>query len=92
MKVRKEPIRKCLATGERLSKKDLVRIVRTPEGEIKIDQTGKLNGRGAYLSKSLEAIKLARTKNIIGKALEVEIPEAIYEQLFQIVGDKDGKN
>jgi len=92
MKVRKEPIRKCLATGERLSKKDLVRIVRTPEGEIKIDQTGKLNGRGAYLSKSLEAIKLAKTKNIIGKALEVEIPEAIYEQLFQIVGDKDGKN
>ena len=92
MKVRKEPIRKCLATGERLSKKDLVRIVRTPEGEIKIDQTGKLNGRGAYLSKSLEAIKLARTKNIIGRALEVEIPEAIYEQLFQIVGDKDGKN
>lgn len=92
MKVRKEPIRKCLATGERLSKKDLVRIVRTPEGEIKIDQTGKLNGRGAYLSKSLEAIKLAKTKNIIGRALEVEIPEAIYEQLFQIVGDKDGKN
>jgi len=92
MKVRKEPIRKCLATGERLSKKDLVRIVRTPEGEIKIDQTGKLNGRGAYLSKSLEAIKLAKTKNIIGKALETEIPEAIYEQLFQIVGDKDGKN
>ena len=92
MKVRKEPIRKCLATGERLSKKDLVRIVRTPEGEIKIDQTGKLNGRGAYLSKSLEAIKLAKTKNIIGKALEVEIPEAIYEQLFQLVGDKDGKN
>ncbi|HOF43452.1 MAG TPA: YlxR family protein [Bacilli bacterium] len=92
MKVRKEPIRKCLATGMRFSKKDLVRIVRTPEGEIKIDQTGKLNGRGAYLSKSLEAIKLARTKNIIGRALEVEIPEAIYEQLFQIVGDKDGKN
>ncbi|HNZ73915.1 MAG TPA: YlxR family protein [Bacilli bacterium] len=92
MKVRKEPIRKCLATGMRFSKKDLVRIVRTPEGEIKIDQTGKLNGRGAYLSKSLEAIKLAKTKNIIGKALEVEIPEAIYEQLFQIVGDKDGKN
>ena len=92
MKVRKEPIRKCLATGMRFSKKDLVRIVRTPEGEIKIDQTGKLNGRGAYLSKSLEAIKLARTKNIIGRALEVAIPEAIYEQLFQIVGDKDGKN
>ncbi|HOC97836.1 MAG TPA: YlxR family protein [Bacilli bacterium] len=92
MKVRKEPIRKCLATGERLSKKDLVRIVRTPEGEIKIDQTGKLNGRGAYLSKSLEAIKLAKTKNIIGKALETEIPDNIYEQLFQLVGDKDGKN
>ncbi|HQO93660.1 MAG TPA: YlxR family protein [Bacilli bacterium] len=92
MKVRKEPIRKCLATGMRFSKKDLVRIVRTPEGEIKIDQTGKLNGRGAYLSKSLEAIKLAKTKNIIGKALETEIPDNIYEQLFQLVGDKDGKN
>jgi predicted RNA-binding protein YlxR (DUF448 family) len=92
MKVRKEPIRKCLATGERLSKKDLVRIVRTPEGEIKIDQTGKLNGRGAYLSKSLEAIKLAKTKNIIGRALETEIPDTIYEQLFQLIGDKDGKN
>jgi predicted RNA-binding protein YlxR (DUF448 family) len=92
MKVRKEPIRKCLATGMRFSKKDLVRIVRTPEGEIKIDQTGKLNGRGAYLSKSLEAIKLAKTKNIIGKALETEIPDTIYEQLFQLIGDKDGKN
>lgn len=92
MKVRKEPIRKCLATGMRFPKKDLVRIVRTNEGEIKIDLTGKLNGRGAYLSKSIEAIKLAKTKNIIGRALEIEIPEAIYEELLQLVGDKDEKN
>ena len=51
MKPRKIPMRKCVVTGERFEKKDLLRIVRTPEQEVIYDKTGKANGRGVYLSK-----------------------------------------
>ena len=63
--MKKIPMRKCLASGESVPKKDLLRIVRTPEGEVKVDTTGKLNGKGAYLKKSLEALEIAKKKNHI---------------------------
>ena len=53
--MKKTPMRRCLATNESFPKKDLLRIVRTPEGEVKVDLSGKLNGKGAYISKSMEA-------------------------------------
>jgi predicted RNA-binding protein YlxR (DUF448 family) len=82
---RKVPMRKCVATGEMLPKKELVRIVRSKEGEVSIDLTGKKSGRGAYLSKDREAILLAKKKNILANHLEVQINESLYEELLQLI-------
>ena len=82
---RKVPLRKCVATGEMKPKKELVRIVRSKEGEVSIDLTGKKNGRGAYLSKDKDAILLAKKKNTLKNHLEVEIDESIYEELLELV-------
>ncbi|MBQ6492616.1 MAG: YlxR family protein [Erysipelotrichaceae bacterium] len=83
--MKKIPMRRCLATNESFPKKELLRIVRTPEGEVKVDLSGKLNGKGAYISKSAEALKLARQKKVLNRALEVEIPEEIYEEIERII-------
>lgn len=60
--MRKIPLRKCVATQEQLPKKELIRVVRNKEGEVFVDPTGKMNGRGAYLKRSLEAIEIAQKK------------------------------
>ena len=78
-------MRKCLATNESFPKKDLLRVVRTPEGEIKVDSTGKLNGKGAYISKSTEALNLAKKTNCLGKALESDISESVYEDIERLI-------
>lgn len=78
-------MRKCLATGESFPKKELLRIVRTPEGEVKVDLTGKLNGKGAYLSKSLEALEIAKKKNLLAKALEVKVDETVYKEIEEVI-------
>jgi uncharacterized protein len=88
---KKVPLRKCVATGEMMPKKELIRIVRTKEGEISIDLTGKKSGRGAYLSKNEEAIMLAKKKNILAKHLESEIDDSIYEELLQLVHKENKK-
>ena len=83
--MKKVPMRRCLATNQSFPKKELLRVVRTPEGEIKVDETGKMNGKGAYLSRSAEALTLAKKKNVFAKALETEIPEAVYAELDRII-------
>ena len=72
-----------IASGhiEKLPKKELIRVLRTPEGNIIIDESGKSNGRGAYLKKDIEVIKKARHSKILNRILEVEIPDNIYEEL-----------
>jgi len=82
---KKVPMRKCVATGEMKPKKELVRIVRSKEGEVSIDLTGKKSGRGAYLSKNKEAVLLARKKNTLSSHLEVPINESIYEELLELI-------
>ena len=86
-KPKKVPLRKCVATNEQFPKKELIRIVRTPEGEVKIDLVGKMNGRGAYLSRSLKAVEIAERKKVLDKHLEVNVPESIYNELRQIIGE-----
>lgn len=81
MKQKKIPERKCTGCGQKAPKSDLIRIVRTPEGEIVTDTTGKVNGRGAYLCKKLSCLKKAQKANRFEKALESEIPDEIYEKL-----------
>lgn len=82
---RKVPMRKCVATGEMKPKKELVRIVRTKEGDVSIDLTGKKSGRGAYLSKDKEAVLLAKKKNILSNHLEVTIDDKIYDELLELI-------
>ena len=83
---RKIPMRRCVATGERLPKKELLRIVRTPEGEVKADLSGKANGRGAYLQKDTAALAAARKNKALERALETEIPESFWEETQKLLG------
>ena len=87
MAVKKIPMRQCLALNESFPKSELFRIVRTPEGQVLVDLKGKVNGRGAYISKSKKAIEVARKKKILDKKLEIAVPEEIYEQLLEIIGE-----
>lgn len=84
MKQRKIPMRTCVVTKEKCEKKDLIRIVRTPESEVKIDLNGKMNGRGAYLKKDLSVFEKAQKTKILDKILEVEIEDNIYEELKEL--------
>ena len=85
MKVKKIPLRTCIVTKESLPKKELLRIVRTPEQEIKVDETGKLNGRGAYIKKDLEVLEKAKKSNILEKRLECTIEDSVYEEIKKII-------
>ena len=78
---KKLPTRRCTGCGEHFPKTQLVRILRTPEGEIKLDLTGKLSGRGAYICKSITCLKKARRAMRIEHSLECKIPEEIYESI-----------
>ncbi|WP_318504564.1 RNase P modulator RnpM [Bacillus sp. T3] len=84
-KPKKVPMRKCIATGEMKPKKELVRIVRTKEGEVSIDLTGKKSGRGAYLSKQKEAVILAKKKNTLANQLQASIEDALYDELLDLI-------
>ncbi len=85
MKVRKIPMRTCVVTREKCMKSELVRVVRTPEGEVVVDKTGKMNGKGAYLKLDLSVIEKAQKTNVLGKVLEVEIPEGVYDDLKLLI-------
>ena len=85
MKVKKVPLRTCVITKESLPKQELLRIVRTPEMEVKVDETGKLNGRGAYIKKSLEVLEKAKKSKLLEKRLECSIDESIYEEIKNII-------
>lgn len=80
---RKIPLRKCVACQEMRPKRELVRIVKTPEDEIRIDKTSKQSGRGAYLCGRVSCFQLARKSQSLDRALKHNVPETIYEQLEQ---------
>ena len=78
---KKIPQRQCMGCRERKAKKELIRVVRTPEGAVCLDFSGKLNGRGSYLCPDLECLKKARKAKSLERSLEVEIPEEVYDRL-----------
>lgn len=80
---KKIPMRRCVATNESFPKKELLRIVRTTDGNIQVDTTGKLNGHGAYLKKDSEAVKLAKKNGALKRALETDIPDEVYEDILK---------
>ena len=79
--VKKIPQRMCLGCQERKNKKELIRIVRTPEGEIVIDPTGKKNGRGAYICPDLNCLEATIKSKRLEKSLEVEISDEVFPSL-----------
>ena len=83
MKEKKIPLRKCIITGEQHPKGEMFRVVRTPEGDVVIDLTGKVRGHGAYVSKDKKVIELARKKKTLNRALEIEVPDKIYDELIE---------
>lgn len=85
MKVKKIPMRSCCVTREKLPKQELIRVVRTPEGSIVVDTTGKANGRGAYLKKDLDVFEKAEKTKVLNKHLEVDVPASVFEELKNLV-------
>ena len=84
MKTKKIPMRTCTVSHEKLPKKELVRIVRTPEGEVLIDLNGKVNGRGAYLKKDKDVVLKAKQTKVLERHLEIKISDEIYDKLLDI--------
>lgn len=81
MKPKKIPMRSCLVTKEKLPKQELIRVVRTPEGNVIVDPTGKANGRGAYLKKDEQVFIKAQKSKILNRILEVEVSDNVFDEL-----------
>ena len=82
MKEKKLVLRTCVVSKEVCEKKDLFRVVRTPDAQVIVDLKGKANGRGAYLKKDKNVILLAKKNKALDRKLEVTVPENIYEELL----------
>ena len=78
---KKVPMRQCVGCSEMKGKKEMMRILKTAEGDIVLDVTGKKNGRGAYLCKSDECLKKARKNRGIERSLKMSIPSEVYDNL-----------
>ncbi len=89
MHQRKIPLRKCIGCNESKPKKELIRIVKSPEGDISIDFTGKKSGRGAYICPNVDCLKKAKKAKRAEKALETPIPDEVYDQLERTISDND---
>lgn len=79
--VKKVPMRKCTGCGEMKNKKEMIRVLKTPEDDIVLDVTGKKNGRGAYLCFSKECLSRAMKNKGLEKSLKTQIPQEIYDNL-----------
>ena len=83
--MKKIPMRSCVVTGEKLEKRDLIRVVRDDTGRVFVDLTGKANGRGAYLKRDLDVIKKAKMNKILDRRLEGSVEASIYEELEKMI-------
>ena len=86
-KVKKIPMRQCLGCNEHQPKQTLIRVVRSPEGEISLDTNGRAAGRGAYLCPNLECLRIARKARRLERSFECAIPEEIYDRMEQELMD-----
>lgn len=85
MKIKKIPMRSCVVTREKLPKQELIRVVRTPEGNVIVDTIGKANGRGAYLKRDLSVFEKAYSSKVLNRILEVEVPDSVFDELRKLV-------
>ncbi|GMA70608.1 hypothetical protein GCM10025879_18540 [Leuconostoc litchii] len=91
MKPRKIPMRKDIVTGEMFPKKELVRVVRSKEGDVMLDPSGKANGRGAYISLDVKNAELAKNKRIFDKAFDVKVSDEFYDELIAYVDHQQAR-
>lgn len=83
--MKKIPMRSCVVTKEKLPKRELLRIVKNNENKVFVDLTGKANGRGAYIKKELDVLKIAKEKKILEKYLEIVIDDSVYETIEKVI-------
>ena len=83
--MKKVPLRTCVITKEKCEKRLLLRVVRTPDGNVIFDKSGKANGKGAYVKKDYDVILKAQKSKILDKILEVNVPDDVYEALLKEV-------
>ena len=88
---KKIPVRRCVGCQEMKGKKEMLRVIRTPEGDFLLDATGKKNGRGAYLCPSRECLDKARKNKGLERSFKQAIPKEVYEALEKEMEDIDGK-
>ncbi len=86
-KMKKIPMRQCLGCNEHKPKKELLRVVRDPNGEISLDFTGKKSGRGAYICQDLKCLRKARKSHRIDRNLECTVPEEVYDKMEEELAD-----
>lgn len=84
---KKIPMRQCTGCNERKEKKELIRIIHTPEDEIVVDFTGKKNGRGAYICNSVKCLQTAQKRKALERSLKTTIPESVYQELEKEIGN-----
>ncbi len=89
MAVKKVPMRMCLGCGEMMTKRSLIRVVKSPEGEVSLDLTGKKSGRGAYICKSTECFNKARKTRRFEKAFSCQISEDVYNSMESELTDNE---
>ena len=81
MKSKKMPMRNCVGCMESKNKSDLIRVIKTPEGQVVVDGTGRKNGRGAYICPSIECLKKAKKTKALQRSLNIVIPDEIYADI-----------
>ena len=89
VKPRKIPMRQCLGCNEHKPKKELIRIVRSPEGEVSLDLTGKKSGRGAYICRDMACLKKVRKSGRVTRSLECEISPEVYDRMETELSEGD---
>ena len=85
MKNKKIPMRSCCITREKLEKRELIRIVRQPDGTVIVDESGKVNGRGAYIKRDIAVLEQAEKSNMLERVLECKVDKSIYDEIRNII-------
>lgn len=86
MQTKKVPVRMCSGCGQHFPKKELVRVVRSAQGELSVDLTGKKSGRGAYICQNVECLRKARKAKRLERSLSCQIPDEVYQRLEEEIG------
>lgn len=88
VKPKKTPLRMCIACRQMKDKREMLRIVKTPDGEIKLDKTGKASGRGAYICGEEECVKKLKKQKILGRVFACRVDDAVYDGIEEEYGRK----